>query len=662
MKIDFKKIINIKNKQQLKEFSLDKPIFDSNYLFHYLVSIGNIDGLKLEKFPVYLENNDGLNAFHIAAKENQIEILYYLIDNYPDYIYNQNKFKELFTGYLQFEEFNNLIKKYPNLDWEDLLNNNIKDSSIIGLILNNLNYKQLKEFISLTKFKPKNKYQYLFGIIKNINLKKDELIKILDLFTDEDLNIKDNTGGGLLIQAIINNDENLSKYLIDRNIDIDYHTFNNTDNPLLISLVTDILNNQFILSKIIIPKLVKINPDFLKKNNKFLDNPLHSLFYIRMNRMKQIVSADKMKNINYLPDFELLKYSTSENWNQLNIEKLTPYHLITNLDYDIYYKFFEKSKLQIAKSVLDDIKDHEDKKWIKLFEKLDEYKEPKNDINLTIDEYSHYTIFQATFKDVGIFSIYLSDTYNDLLVPNLNSYQLKNITFEDTFPFSDSIIKKEPIFPWIISYHNENEYHIHPYLNNIINSNRRDGNKRFATVFLSLIYDRVLHANLLVYDLKNMTVERFEPYGNTMQLDGGIDDVLEEELTWNTGLKYIKPDDYLPVAGFQTISDENNIINKKSGDFGGFCLAWCLWYLETKMKNPDVSSKILVDKVINKISKLDLKFSEYIRNYSNKINSKRIEYLEQIGIDSKKISDNHMTEDTSIKITDFLIKSFTNIN
>ena len=378
--------------------------------------------------------------------------------------------------------------------------------------------------------------------------------------------------------------------------------------------------------------------------------------------MKNIVSAEKIKNINYLPDFELLKYSTSEDWNHLNIEKLTPFHLITNLDYDVYSKFFEKSKLQIAKSVLDDIIDHEDKKWIKLFEKLEEYKEPTNDINLTVDEYSHYTIFQATFKDVGIFSIYLSDTYSDLLVPNLKSYQLKNITFDDTFPFSDSIIKKEPIFPWIISYHNENEYHIHPYLNNIINANRRSGNKRYATVFLSLIYDRILHANLLVYDLKNMTVERFEPYGNTMQLDGGIDEVLEEELTWNTGLKYIKPDDYLPVAGFQTVSDENNLINKKSGDFGGFCLAWCLWYLETKMKNPDVSSKILVDKVINKISKLDIKFSEYIRNYSNKINSKRIEYLEQIGIDSKKISDNHMTEDTSIKITDFLIKSFTNIN
>jgi hypothetical protein len=663
MKIDFKKIINIKNKQQLKEFSLDKPIFNSNYLFHYLVSIGNLDALKLDNFPVYLENNDALNAFHIAAKENQIEILHYLIDNYPDYIYNRNNLMETFTAHLELEEFNNLIKKYPNLDWDDLLIRGTKeDNTILNIILNNLNYKQINQFISLIKIKPENNYQYLFSVVKNINLKKDELIKILDKFTDQEINIKDNKSTGLLFQAISNNDEDLVKYFIKRNIDIDYHTFYHTDNSLLLSLVTDILNNQFKLSKIIINELNKINPEFLKKYNKFLDNPLHTLFYIRMNRMKQVVSAEKIKNINYSPDFELLKYSTSENWNHLNIEKLTPFHLITNLDFDIYSKFFEKSKLQISKSVLEDIKDHEDKKWIKLFEKLEEYKEPKNDINLTIDEYSHYTIFQATFKDVGIFSIYLSDTYSDLLVPNLQSYQLKNITFDDTFPFSDSIIKKEPIFPWIISYHNENEYYIHPYLNNIINATRRNGNKRFAYIFLSLIYEKVLHANLLVYDLKNMTVERFEPYGNTMQLDGSIDEILEEELTWNTGLKYIKPEDYLPVAGFQTVSDENNLINKKSGDFGGFCLAWCLWYLETRMKNPDVSSKILVDKIINKISKLDYKFSEYIRNYSNKINSKRIEYMEQIGIDSKKISDNHMTEDTNIKVTNFLIKSFTNIN
>ena len=43
-------------------------------------------------------------------------------------------------------------------------------------------------------------------------------------------------------------------------------------------------------------------------------------------------------------------------------------------------------------------------------------------------------------------------------------------------------------------------------------------------------------------------------------LCNNIDDILEEELTWNTNLKYIKVSDYLPDVGFQTISNENNLL------------------------------------------------------------------------------------------------------
>jgi hypothetical protein len=299
-------------------------------------------------------------------------------------------------------------------------------------------------------------------------------------------------------------------------------------------------------------------------------------------------------------------------------------------------------------------------KWTKLFKTLDEYKE-SNDI-IDVKEYSHCTLFQAKFKDVGIFSLYLVENYKDLLIPNINSYLLNNLTFEDTFPFSDDIIAKEPIFPWIISYYSENEYYIHPYLNNIINSTRREGKKRFIVVFISIIFDSILHANILIYDLKNMTVERFEPYGNTSFMDQPMDNVLEEELTWNTGLKYLRPSDFLPWTGFQTISDETNIINEKAGDFGGFCLAWCLWYLETRLKNPDIEPKVLIDKLIhkliNKLTKLDIKFIEYIRNYSNKINKKRIEYVEEIGFDPKTISNIHLTADNNIKLTNYLINKF----
>ena len=95
----------------------------------------------------------------------------------------------------------------------------------------------------------------------------------------------------------------------------------------------------------------------------------------------------------------------------------------------------------------------------------------------------------------------------------------------------------------------------------------------------------MLHANILVYDFKNMTIERFEPYGNSELIDSELDNVLEEELTWNTGLKYIRPKDYLPYTSFQLISNELSPTNQKPGDFGGFCLAWCTWYLEHRIIN-----------------------------------------------------------------------------
>jgi hypothetical protein len=64
--IDFKKIINIKTNNDLTNFILKKPIFQGNYLFHYLIELNNLDGLKLKKWPIYIENIDGLNGFHIA--------------------------------------------------------------------------------------------------------------------------------------------------------------------------------------------------------------------------------------------------------------------------------------------------------------------------------------------------------------------------------------------------------------------------------------------------------------------------------------------------------------------------------------------------------------------------------------------------------------------
>jgi len=96
----------------------------------------------------------------------------------------------------------------------------------------------------------------------------------------------------------------------------------------------------------------------------------------------------------------------------------------------------------------------------------------------------------------------------------------------------------------------------------------------------------------------------------------------------------------------------------KAGDFGGFCLAWCIWYIETRIKNPGIDSKTLVLKIINKLNKMDYKFSEHIRNYSNKINEQRVNYIKKIGINEKDISNIYLTNDIDSILTEYLIKIY----
>ena len=195
MKIDFKKIINIKNKEDLKEFPLDKPLFQTNYLFHYLIQIGNLDGLKLMKFPIHTENTDGLNGFHLAAKEYNFDILCYLIETYPDYIYNRTEDRETFVPFLPIEELSKLIKKYPKLDWNDLIiNGSKKENIVLGTILQNLKFNDLEEFISVFDIIKKYKTQFLFSVIQNNLLKTDEKIKILNKYTDDEINNKNEIG------------------------------------------------------------------------------------------------------------------------------------------------------------------------------------------------------------------------------------------------------------------------------------------------------------------------------------------------------------------------------------------------------------------------------------------------------------------------------------
>jgi len=629
MILDFKKIVNINTKNDLDEYNINEPLFYNNYLFHYLIIFNKLDIIKLATFPIYKENEEGLNGLFLAAKNNNIEKLKYLIKNYKQYVYNKNTDDELFIDYL---EYSNILKLFDlNLNWKILFKNKLDD------ILYNFKYDELLTLFKI--YKPKN--HYLHMIVTNPNLNETEIINILELFPNE-INLRDFDDQTLIFPALHNKNIKLIKYLISKNIDIDYYTIIDTYHPLRIAFFIN-----FIDAYNIIWNHIKKNFNY-ELTNKNLDNIAHFLLNNGFN--------DKTS-------FEILINSPSSIWHQLNINKNTPIDLIILYNFVEYNNILKNKQIDInyIKNKYINQENKNIKLWISFLEKLPEYKEINN-INIQEYPYYHSNLFQSKFTDMSFYILHLTDKYKNLYFPNIVNYKITNIIDLDevSLDWPDKLLDNNPIFPWIICYQSEYEYWIHSDLNNLINAQRRIKKYDLAICYLSIrTINDGLHANILIYDFNNLTVERFDPYGNTVNYDYKLDEILEEELTWNTGIRYLKPSDYMPVAGFQTISDELNPLKQKNGDFGGYCLAWCNWYLEHKLININVKSDELVKKLIKKLLSYNCSFMEIIRNYANKLNDSRIKHLLNAGINKNTISNVMLSKDSENKIIKYIMYIFT---
>jgi hypothetical protein len=638
MKIDFKQIINIKNKDELKKFNINEPIFFNNYLFHYLIIFNKLDILKLDSFPIYKENDEDMNGFFLAAKYDNMDILRYLIDKYPDYIYNKNSKNEIFINYLKPEKIVQLLNY--KLEWNRLFLQKISDNIFFfDIVLSDCNYDDLNNILKI--FKPKN--HPLNALIVNQNLTSENIIYLLKLFDKSIYNLRDDEDTNLLFPAISRNDKKIINFLLENNIESNYFTMINTISPLMFTY----LNNNLKITKIIWDHIKNIF-DY-EALCRYLENIAH---FILKNQYFDDLSLEILSNCN------------SYVWHQHNINKVTPLHLLTKLDFNNFNKIINNQEINLNIKGPDNktLKESlgENNEWIKYLSTKKEYKKI-NDVIMEIYPYTHANLFQAKFKDISMIILNIKNKYGNLYLPNIDDVSIKNLNSSEgiNLNWPDFIFEISPIFPWIICYETEDRYWIHQNLNNLINSSRRDKIHDYALVYLSLnVNDIGLHANILIYDYNRMTIERFDPYGDTVYFDKYIDDNLEEELTWNTGFKYLKPSDYMPVSGFQTISDELNPLKQKSGDFGGFCLAWCTWYLEHRIKNSKINQKDLVKKLIKKMSIMNISFMEYIRNYANNLNYERVENLINAGFDEKEISNTVINNKTNNKLNTYLINIF----
>lgn len=234
-------------------------------------------------------------------------------------------------------------------------------------------------------------------------------------------------------------------------------------------------------------------------------------------------------------------------------------------------------------------------------------------------------IYNKKFLWEGIYSVYLKlfgeyidKTYkNAYLSPfeyEINTINFQNLRYCKTGNvYHKKINKKEKLFT------------IPEELQKDFESNKK---KRFIIYILGLkgLFN---HTNCVIYDTKLETLEFFDPYGSLKtilvehinknlvkeiedQIDLGVKEfVCFLKQKYNVKkLKIFKPENFLPAISFQSIEEIQLKCSTLSNIMPiytkiGFCFIWTLFYIEQRLKYPNIDKKVLVERILEQIKSDD---------------------------------------------------------
>ena len=261
-------------------------------------------------------------------------------------------------------------------------------------------------------------------------------------------------------------------------------------------------------------------------------------------------------------------------------------------------------------------------------------------------------------RDVFFFNMVSSyETSQDqgALITHVRLYQLMFYSFmpHDVCWFDGDCYYYHPDLIYILSNHNENV--------------SIDEQRYIMLKITVIVAKNTLHANALIYDRLNKEAWRFEPYGVTRLTNrGSIDQKLYEILSDVYGkIKYYDPDSYLSDLNFQMVDGEDFTVTKNFGDPGGYCLAWCIWFIDVVISHPDKNvryimknffsrndvSEILSDEEGYKIESKNY-YLDFIRKYAHKLDSEKNAILTNLGIQEYYMYNTIFTDIVRNKIMD----------
>ena len=666
-----------------KDIDLNIQDEHSNYLIQYIILYNNIPALQaIIKFDVFIDwlDIEGRSILFLPIKYGYIEVIKILLEydekNIGIFLLNIKDTKELLPIHyaLMFKNLTiyKLLIKNTKISIFDKNNNSLlhlvpktkKIDFLIPLFTKNINLDfvnnthesalhisceyDLEDFVTVLVDKKcdvnirEKEYGFPAIFISLLNGNTNIVNTILDSL-HYDINLSDHTGNTLLHLAIVENNFEIIERCI-KDPKLDYNIVNLDGNTYLHLLMEKIKENSENIDKYDIRKFIEYS--ILNVQNNDGNTAWHYMVSLNIFDKYSELLVNKPNNLFINNKKDVTPFSLVHSINKPKLIDIVSQSYFNLLKTATWNSEWENNCVNVVnpKKCMDKIKE-----LINSGQSSVPIKKTSYCMNIEDPKFVSFTTFTGINFDVITSYIELIKKYPSLTTSITENF-VKNGEVEKYYNklgitkdldneylnFEIFWIFQQIIFPLNF------EHTISAFIKS---------DKVIMAVPIAIELDLGAHANLLIIDKRFKVIERFEPNGKNEPIHYSyngklLDNLLKMYFTKILSLKsytFLSPNAIQPTIGFQSLEVHENDKMKKIGDPGGFCVAWCLWYLEQRIKY-NVNPIKLPLKLIIKIRSNNISFKKLIRMYANNILKTRNSILDQMELDINEIRNNNITE------------------
>lgn len=127
-------------------------------------------------------------------------------------------------------------------------------------------------------------------------------------------------------------------------------------------------------------------------------------------------------------------------------------------------------------------------------------------------------------------------------------------------------------------------------------------NNRFTAIPFIIENPFLSHQNILLYDSKYNSMERYDPNTWTVIIPTTSDNIIEKYFKQMIPIKrYYAPMQFCPL--FKNLQLIEAFASNEEHYFGGYCVAWSFFYLAQRLENPDIPRDELIIRLVDSLKR-----------------------------------------------------------